>query len=58
MKKSTAKRLTLHRETLAYLQNERMETVRGGLSVKPGCSTASGCCPPPPTGNNADTCLC
>jgi hypothetical protein len=52
MKKSTTKRLTLHRETLAYLQNERMETVGGGLS------TASGCCPPPPTGNNANTCLC
>jgi hypothetical protein len=52
MKKSTTKRLTLHRETLAYLQNERLETVAGGLS------TASGCCPPPPTGNNANTCLC
>ncbi|MFL6194888.1 MAG: hypothetical protein ACJ75H_12005 [Thermoanaerobaculia bacterium] len=42
-------RLTLSRETLLHLENERIATVAGGESGRPICCTASGSCPPPPS---------
>jgi hypothetical protein len=55
MQKKIAKRLNLHRETLALLTASQAEAAQGG-----GCSacTASFSCPPPPTGNNELSCLC
>jgi hypothetical protein len=55
MRKKIAKRLNLHRETLAHLTERQAEAVQGA-----GCSacTASFSCPPPPTGNNEPSCLC
>jgi hypothetical protein len=55
MKKKTLKRLSLNRETLHILTEEKLEAAKGA-----GCSTctASFSCPPPPTGNNEASCLC
>jgi hypothetical protein len=51
--KKNSKRLNLSRETLAHLQGEQIERVAGGNTC-----TASGSCPPPPTGNAQYSCLC
>jgi hypothetical protein len=62
VKKKNAKRLSLHRETLATLIEDRLRQADGGASMtcpKVCCSTctASYSCPPPPTGAG-ETCLC
>jgi hypothetical protein len=51
--KKKLNRLHLNRETLAPLQAERLERVAGGNTC-----TASGSCPPPPTGNAQYSCAC
>jgi hypothetical protein len=51
--KKKMKRLNLNRETLGHLQSDQLEQAAGGFTC-----TASGSCPPPPTGNNAASCLC
>jgi hypothetical protein len=54
--KKKLKRLNLNRETLAHLQDERLEQAAGGFTSP--CCTASGSCPPPPTGNAQYSCAC
>lgn len=51
--KKTTKKLTLHRETLLRLEEERLAEAAGGLTDKGVCCTGSGSCPPPPS---ADVC--
>jgi hypothetical protein len=49
MKKKVMKgKLSLSRETLVQLENERVAVVVGA-SGRPICCTASGSCPPPPS---------
>lgn len=54
--KKKMRRLNLNRETLGHLQNDQLEQAAGGFTSP--CCTASGSCPPPPTGHNEASCLC
>ncbi len=65
MRKKTAKRLNLHRETLLQLEDLHPGDVAGAIVSQYSCAaqccstcTASKSCPPPPTGNGELSCLC
>ena len=49
MKKNRTKRLNLSRETLAKLEDERLQAIDGGATTRGVCCTASNSCPPPPS---------
>lgn len=48
MQKNRMKRLSLSRETLVHLEDERLQSAEGGAPSRGGvCCTATASCPPP-----------